>query len=997
MTSALRAPASAVTLSDPCVSMPKCTASHLLQRVFELTGEVDVEVLQESLGEVIGNQEMLRTGFVEVEGQAHCVRKDQGWCLVTVQDVRRLLPGQREQEIERVVKREARQGFELSVAPLMRVSVLRCEPKRYVVVVTVHQLVADAGSLRVLMRQWLEAYGHEVRVRGGGGAVGEPVRCVPCGYQQYVQEERQWQQSEGAQEELEYWRAQLQGVPVLQLAGDRVRPAVKAGGLHGAHTRMSWRGAWVSELGRLCAPAALLQGRGEGGGSECRISATEGAVGEEDRFVGVLAGVQALLSRYSGQGDFAVGCVLEGREGRYAELIGPLENTVVVRAQLRGDPDFGQLCWRVKRTWEAARAHGRIGLGRVIEAVQPRADVAHSPLFQVQLVWEPQPPAQGYEAGGVRWRELPVQTGIAAFDLTLRGSSAGEELHLQAEYSTEVFEAHTVQRLLKHLGVLLQAGVGEGRSLKVSELPLMDEQERTRLLREWNCTEGAYPRERCLHELVQEQARRTPHAVAVVDAERRLSYQQLEEQANALAGHLQQLGVRAESVVGVLSERTAATIVALLGVLKAGGAYVPLDPEHPAQRLRYMLEDAGIQVVIGRAGRLQELSLPGCHGVDVNQHWPPRAQAPPVRVHPLNLAYLIYTSGSTGKPKGVLVAHRQIVNSTVARWRLLPDRISSYAMLAPLTFDASGAGIYWTLCTGGCLVFPRDEDVKDARQLARLIRNHEVSHFDGVASQYATLLDSQESSLSSVRCCILAGETLPLPLVGRHFAACPTAQLVNEYGPTEGTVWSTAYLCEEQEQRATVPIGRPIQNVRVHVLDEYLRPQPTGVPGELYIAGEGLARGYLNEPALTAERFIPNPHALVPGERLYRTGDRARYLSDGNLEFLGRVDTQVKVHGFRVELGEVEAALQEHPGVSAAAVLAREERPGDVRLTAYVVARAGTAGAGTQELVRHLHERLPSYMVPARFVFLDALPLNPSGKLDRTALSEPAACGDCVH
>ena len=635
------------------------------------------------------------------------------------------------------------------------------------------------------------------------------------------------------------------------------------------------------------------------------------------------------------------------------------------------------------QAWSQACTHGDLPLERLIEALQPSGDVMHSPLFQVQLVLEAA--RDDVAAGGLHWRAMAVETGLAAFDLTLRARPSGPDLELEAEYSTELFARETIERLLTHLQRLI-AGAAAEPERGVWTLTLLADTEREQLINGWNATAVAYPREQCLHELVERQAERTPRTVAVTASDGQLSYRELDERANALARHLRGLGVGPEVRVAVAAERTATTIVALLAILKAGGAYVPLDLDSPSERLGFILRDAGIEVVVARAAIIERLGLAGARLVDPTASLEAARQPPTSGVGADNLAYVIYTSGSMGRPKGVLVPHRQIVNSTLARSNF--DRFAprAYAVPVPLSFDASAAGIYWTLSTGGRLVLPDDDQVQDPRLLARLIEDEHVTHVTGMPWFYHILLTAGTEALKTLRDISIGGEVMPPHLPCQHYAVIPWARLYNDYGPTEATVWSTAHLCQAEDEPRTVPIGRPIQNARIYVLDRRLEPQPVGVAGELYIAGDGLARGYLNAPRLTAERFIPNPFALTPGERLYGTGDLARYLTNGELEFLGRADAQVKIRGFRVELGEIEASLQAHPAVATAVVTAHDERPGDTRLNAYVVPRPGCA-LQEADLIAFLAQKLPTYMMPVRIVFVDDSPQTPQGKLDRRRLT----------
>ncbi len=926
------------------------TATYLVD------GHLDVDLLQCCGRRLMDKHEFLRTGFEVPREKRRFFVAPNNRVTVSVIDLSQLAATAQQSELELLSVQEARCEFQLAVSPLLRVTVARLAADQHVVFMTAHQLVADRASLRVLAHQ----------LAAGCGTAGNQERWLEskapeAQYEEFASQQSGWLETSEAEASLAYWRKRLAGTPVLGIPTDYPRPAVKAGTLMGARRR--------SVLSESLAESISVMGQRLG----------------SDSFTVLLAAFTSVLGRYSGQRDFAVGWPVPNRsEASWEGAIGPFENTLVLRADLSGDPSFGELIERLEQVREEAQKHADLPLGHLIEQLQLNTEVAHSPLFQVQMRWEEE--RLEVEAGTLLWKELALETGLSAFDLTLSVRPRRGGLELEAEYSSELFEAATVERLLGHLEVLLEVGVAEPQR-RISALPLLRESERMQIVEEWNATEAAYPRERCLHQLVEEQARRTPHAVAVTARERQLSYRELDEQANGLAHQLHHLGVGPEVLVGVVAERTVSTIVALLGVLKAGGAYVPLDPEYPAERLQFMLRDAAIGVVIARAAIAVRLPFDSVQVVDLADDIVPAEAGPNVKVHSDNLAYVIYTSGSTGKPKGVLIPHRQIVNSTVARWAFGRFSPGAYAMPVPFTFDASAAGIYWALCTGGRIVLPTDDEVKDPRLFARLIQDEHVTHTTGMPWFYLVLLSAGREALKSLRDVSVGGEVAPLQLPAEHYQTLPWARLYNDYGPTEAAVWTTAYLCKRGETKSSVPIGRPIQNARVYVLDGDLNPQPIGIGGELYIAGDGVARGYLNRPELTAERFVPDPFTRTSGERMYRTGDLVRYCSDGNLEFLGRTDTQVKLRGFRIELGEVEAALQSHAAVAAAVVTAREDQPGNNQLTAHIVLRNGKS-ASAEELADNTARKLPAYMIPTRFTFLRELPQNSQGKIDKAALAE---------
>jgi amino acid adenylation domain-containing protein len=534
------------------------------------------------------------------------------------------------------------------------------------------------------------------------------------------------------------------------------------------------------------------------------------------------------------------------------------------------------------------------------------------------------------------------------------------------EYNTDLFEATTVKRIAQNLEHLLEAAVSNPNE-QVSRLPLLTDDERRQILFDWNDTQVENDPDLCIHEVFEYQVAAKPEAVAVVHNNERLSYRELNERANRLAHYLRRLDVKPESLVGVSLERSVESVVAILGVLKAGGAYVPLAPHQPPDRLSFMLADARLKVLLTQEQltAIEEESV----------------ENPPSEVFGENPAYLIYTSGSTGQPKGVLVSHRNLVHSTFARFHYYQEPLESFLLLSPFAFDSSVAGLFWTLCRGGMLVIPDEDSHQDPAYLTELIAQHSVSHLLALPSLYELILkQARVEQLTSLRTVIVAGEPCPPELVTRHVGILPQAALFNEYGPTEATVWSSVHHCDSIAEQRSVPIGRPVANTQVYVLDAQLEPVPAGITHELYIGGDGLARGYLNHPDLTADRFVPNPFSVNPGARLYKTGDLARFLADGSIEYGGRNDFQVKIRGHRIELGEIEFALAQHPDVRQAVVVAR-----DKRLTAFVVLKDATT-ATAKQLKQFLKQRLPEYMVPLSFVMLDSLPLTTTGKVDRNAL-----------
>ncbi|HYO14112.1 MAG TPA: amino acid adenylation domain-containing protein, partial [Thermoanaerobaculia bacterium] len=839
-----------------------------------------------------------------------------------------------------------------------------------------HHVIADGWSLGVLLRELAVLY----------PAARESERPtlpeLPVQYPDFAVWQRGWLAGEALEREVGWWRERLAGAPpVLDLPADRPRPP-----------RQSFRGAtWRVRLGRrLTAALAALAHR-------------EGAT----PFMVLLAGLSTLLGRSAGVDDVVVGSPIAGRNRREVEdLIGFFVNTLPLRTGLGGDPGFRELLARVRSETLAAWAHQEVPFARLVEELAPARSLAHAPLFQVLFVLQ-NAPLGTIGLPGLLVEPLPLPAETVQLDLAVGLEEVGESLSGVFDSSRDLFDAATIGRLAGHFEVLL-AGAVAAPDTVLSALPLLTAGERHQLLAEWNDTAGSFPGV-CLHQLFERQAAATPDLPAIDFEGRTLTYAELNARANRIARSLRRLGVGPEVLVGVCAERSAEAIVGLLAVMKSGGAYLPLDPAYPEERLAFALEDSGARIVLTQGWfteRFPRFAGSGGFALPLDPGGDPYAaesgeDLPPV-AGPDNLVYAIYTSGSTGRPKGVLVPHRGLVClclDLVRLWRLGPG--SRHLTFNSLAFDASASNVYPVLLSGATFVVHRDPAELSGAELERFTQEHGVTHLDVPPAYWAAWLPDLagrhgEELLPSVVQLNLGGDSASLERV-RLWAELTGGRVTifGPYGPTETTVGSTSHRSVDGREvprgAVKLPLGRPFANVEVHVLDRHLWPVPVGVEGEIWIGGVGLTRGYLGRPDATAEVFLPNPFATVPGERLYRTGDLARWLVDGTLEFLGRVDHQVKVRGFRVELGEVETALRRHPAVREAVVLAREKGPGDRRLAAYVVAGEEVAAADLKTFVAG---SLPTYMVPSSVTLLDALPLGPTGKVDRRALPEPDWVGE---
>jgi len=876
---------------------------------------------------------------------------------------------------DRLVK-SAHRPFNLERGPLLRVSLFTRSAQEHILLLAVHHIVTDFWSLTVLVHELGMLYQAE---KNGTQATLPPLALQ---YADYVRAWAEMLESSEGERLWAYWQKQLAGeLPVLKLPTDRPRSPVQ-----------TYRGA--SQPFKLSAELTQeLKALGRTYGTTLYMT--------------LLAAFQVLLYRYTGQEDILVGSSTAGRNwADLAGLVGYFVNPVVLRADLSGNPTFSAFLSQVRSSVLDAFEHQNYPFALLVKRLQTVRDASRSPLFQVMFVLQKThlrereglaslalgETGTRIEIGGLELESFALEQRVAQFDLTLMMAEVDGALSASWQYNTDLFDAATIARMAGHFQTLLEGAIANPQQL-ISTLPLLADAEQHQLLVKWNDPQADYPKDSCLHQLFEAQVERTPDAIAVVFEKDQLTYQQLNRRANQLAHYLQALGVGPDVLVGICVERSLEMLVGILGILKAGGAYVPLDPAYPKEHLAFILEDTQAPVLLTQRRLVAELPEHRARIVCLDSEWNivarESSENPISRTTSENLAYAIYTSGSTGRPKGVLVTHQNLVHSTSARIAYYREPVTSFLLVPSFAFDSSVAGIFWTLCQGGTLVLLRDGSQRDIWQLAKLIAQHQVSHWLSVPSLYGALLAHIESiGLISLRTVIVAGESCSRELVERHRQLLPHTSLFNEYGPTEGTVWSSVYDCQNHDLKTTVPIGRPIANTQIYLLDSHLQPVPIGVPGELHIGGLGLTRGYLNRPELTTEKFISNPFSDEPSARLYKTGDLARYLLDGNIEFLGRIDHQVKLRGYRIELTAIEAILQQHPIVREVVVSVRGDESDSQRLVAYVVPDRRFAPK-TEELRSFLRQKLPEYMVPTAFVILDALPLTPNGKVDRRSLPAP--------
>jgi amino acid adenylation domain-containing protein len=934
-------------------------STYNLARKIRMRGVLDVDALRRSIDAVVARHETLRTTMVAVEGIPQQIIASSLQIPLSVIDLD--AQPDRQTQAQRLAAEEVRRPFDLARGPLLRATLVRVEPEEHLLILTVHHIISDAWSLGIMFREIGALYQAYTRDEPS------PLSDLPLQYADFAVWQHRTLQGKMLERELGYWREQLKGVPpALELLTDRPRPPVQ-----------STRGAKQSTV----IPRRVSDGLKE-------LSRREGVT----PFTTLLAAFHTLLGRYTGQQDIVVGSPVAGRTQVETEgLVGFFVNTLALRLDLSGNPTFLELIHRAHEVALGAFAHQNLPFEKLVEELQPERDLRHTPVFQVALAYQ-NFPSHKLELPGLTLQSETTETGNAKFDLMLYTWQRPDGLRAVLEYNIDLFDAGTIIRMLSHFETLLES-IALNPNQRLSELRLLSQEEEHTLLGEWNATASDFPQDRPIHRFFEEQAARTPQAVAVEVGDQRVTYSELDRRANQLAHYLRAHGVGPEVRVGVCLDRSPHLIVALLGILKAGGAYVPLDPAYPQDRIQLLVKDAQIAVLVTDDHLRTALAGPKSAAiVRLDQELASIAgesnQQVGSEVNPANLAYVIYTSGSTGTPKGVGITHRNA--AAFLSWaKQITPALAGARVLATtsISFDLSVYEIFGTLSWGGTIVLVGTALELPDRPELRVLGAATLLNTVPSAAAALVRLGAIPRGLMQMN---LAGEAVTRTLVEELYAA-GADKVVNLYGPTETTTYSTvAHLASGE---LGVPgIGRPIANTSAYVLDRELRPSPIGVPGELYLGGGGVARGYLGRAAFTAERFVPDPFGPLigssSGERLYRTGDRVRWHPDGTLEFLGRLDQQLKLRGFRIEPGEIETILEQHPSVGTAVVMAREFMPGDIRLVAYVVSD-GVSGVDAAQLRGFLEERVPEYMVPSAIMVLDSLPLMPNGKLDRAALPVP--------
>jgi amino acid adenylation domain-containing protein len=924
--------------------------------VMRLQGDLHLGALEQAFQEIGQRHEVLRTTFAVVEGELAQIISPDFHLPLPVVNLQATPAIARTAAAQKIAQETARRCFDLTQGLLFRVQLLQLEAADYILLLNLHHIVADGWSIAVLIRELTTLYPAFLKCQPS------PLPELPIQYADFAHWQREYLQGEVLASQLSYWRQQLQDLPELQLPTDHPRPVTPS--YRGAAQQLELSPELTSALESLSDRAGV------------------------SLFMTLLAAFQTLLYRYTGQTDIVVGSAIANRNRTELEdLIGFFVNSLVLRTDLSGNPTFEELLARVSHMTLAAYAHQEVPFEKLVEELQPARDLSRNPLFQVVFTLQNTPVAK-LELPGLVLSSWPLETETARVDLEFHVYKSLDRLTCTAIYSTDLFEPATITRLLGHFQTLLTE-IAAYPQQPIARLSILSPREHHQLLEEWNQTATHDVAPLCAHQLFEAQVRQTPEAVALIYQNQPLTYRSLNQRANQLAHYLQQLGVSSEVLVGLCVDRSLEMVISLLAIWKAGGAYLPLDPTYPRDRLRFMFADAEVKILITQSCHLHLFDSELLQVVCLDQEQGAIASQSPVnptdQITVNNLAYVIYTSGSTGQPKGVLVEHRGLSNLVEAQRQIFRPKLDSRVLqFASLSFDAAIFEILMALANGATLYLAPQTSLLPGPDLCHFLRDHAITHATLPPSVLSVL---STESLPALQVLISAGEACSSSIVKRWAQG---RRFFNAYGPTEATIWAT--VAELSVDNAKPTIGRPIANTQIYILDANLQPVPIGVVGELYIAGIGLARGYLNRPNLTAERFI-SPPPLSPLSslltHLYKSGDRARYLPDGNIEFLGRADTQVKLRGFRVELGEIEAVLQQHSAVQAAVAIAQKDKTsGDLCLVAYVVPRQQQS-VETSELREFLRSRLPHYLIPSTFVLLPTLPLTPNGKVDRAALPMP--------
>jgi amino acid adenylation domain-containing protein len=927
-------------------------ATYNISTTLRLTGKLNLDALRRSISTIVERHEILRTNFAAEEDTANSCRqiiRDNSSIDIPLIDLQPLARFEKTRQIEKTVRESSRYSFNLADEPLLRIELLRLREENHLLVLTIHHIISDGWSMGIFLEELATLY----RVYSLGED--SPLPELPIQYADFAIWQKQHFPQTVFETQLDYWREKLAGLPpLLELPTDKPRPP-----------RQTFAGNSLSfELSSELTEQLKQIGRESG----------------VTLYTILLAALAILLSRYSHQTDIPIGTAIANRTRKEVEsLIGFFVNTLVLRFDLDENLQFRELIERARQITLESYANQDIPFEKVVEELQPERSLSYHPLFQVMFVWQ-NTLRRKWELSELKIDEQPINTGTAKFDITLSLEEKDGCIAGFWEYNTDIFEIDTIARMMSHFRTLLGT-IASNPQQKILKLPLISPRESQQLLQEWNQTATNYPKDKSIHQLFETQAAATPDAVALVWEDKQLTYRELNEKANRLARYLRSLGVKPDVLVGICLERSFNAIVGMLGILKAGGAYLPLAPDTPQDRSTFILDNAKVSIVLSQQSLLNSLPAEGINIIRLDTDWRSIESENPNNLesdtNPEHLAYVTYTSGSTGVPKGVCIPHRGVVRLVKETNYVNFSADEVFLQLAPMAFDASTFEIWGSLLNGAKLVlFPQDKP--SLAELDEIIRQQQITTLWLTAGLFHLMVDERLEALRPLRQLLAGGDVLSVPHV-RKVLENLDCRLINGYGPTENTTFSCCYTVAKTDNLASsVAIGYPISNTQLYILDRHLRSVPIGVVGEIYLGGDGLATGYLNNPDLTAEKFIPNPFGTG---KLYKTGDLGRYLRDGRVEFAGRTDNQVKIRGFRLELTEIEAVLAQHNNIKEAVTIVWEGFPNDKRLVAYIVPVRETVEIG--EIRDFLRQKLPEYAIPDTFITLEKLPLNSNGKVDR--------------
>ena len=929
--------------------------------IYKISGILNTTFLKKSLQLIIDRHEILRTNFIEAKEKVTLKITASRQLEFQEFDLSKIPHSKQNQEANHIATQEVMKIYDLSQDFLIRATIIQFSETSHWFLLSMHHIIGDRGSMNILTKELFTAYESYYQR--------ETVVLKPLTIQ--YADFALWQRTQKTDaEDVKYWKDKLSGnLPALDLPFDHKRPQ-----------KLTYKGAVLArELST------------ELSGQLRKLAKDRGTT----LFVLMLTAFKILLYRYTNQKDVIVGSPFINRDKVELEkLLGFFNETLVLRTQLSDELSFNDCLELVKKTNLEAFEHKNVPFDELVRIVQPNRQENINPLFQAMFLFN-KANEKTIQYGGLEIEEEVMDIGVSKFDLSLFATDHGGYIENTMEFSLDLFEHSTIENMLAALESILK-GIVDNPSLSITRIPILTEEEEKKILIEWNDTAVPMPDFHPVHKSIEGMANLFPDKTAVVFQENSLSYLELDQQASMLAAHLVNNGVQHNTLIGLYMDRSVDMIVGILGILKAGAAYIPLDPDYPADRIAYMLDDSQTSIVITLSKLKEKLNIPPsiqtiCIDdiVDIYGQNTSIQASFSVEAKKTDQAYIIYTSGSTGLPKGVSISHQNLWHSTLSRFYFYPSKPESFLLLSSFSFDSSIVGIFWTLCSGGKLVISPKRIEQDTFLLTSLIAKHQVSHTLMLPSLYATILNTTEPcKLVSLKNVMVAGETCSKTLVNQHFERLKTTNLYNEYGPTEASVWCVAHQLTPNE-KGFIPIGKPIANTQVYILNKQLQPTPIGVAGELYIGGLGLSNGYLGRSGLTKEKFIPHPFSKQKDQRIYKTGDLARYHKDGRIEFLGRADNQVKIRGFRVELGEIEKVLAEHNQLNEAIVVVHQPAGKTQRLVAYVAPDKDKEGGAFDQFLKG---RLPDYMIPSLFIELDAFPRLPNGKINRHKLPEPDGC-----